>query len=69
MNYFPKTINDLEALNIFGKSSIIDIWKGSEYFSGKSTSLTYTTRKKILQKYTNTWQQMWQKLFNISIFF
>ena len=33
MDFFAKIINDFQPPNIFGKSSILDVWQGSEYLS------------------------------------
>ena len=34
MERFEKIINDLDALTIFVKSSILDVWQDFEYTSG-----------------------------------
>ena len=34
MKLFVNMVNDYKPLNIFAKSSMLDVWQGSEYASG-----------------------------------
>ena len=36
MKFFTKIVNGFQTLTIFAKSSIVNIWQGSEYVSGYS---------------------------------
>ena len=41
MEHFAKIVNGFQALTIFAKHSILDVWQGSEYVSCQIIHIPY----------------------------
>ena len=47
MEQFIKMLNEFQVLTIFGKSSILSVWKGSEYDSAMKKHLSAASKLKL----------------------